>query len=270
MWYTMEMIGFFVFLFGLMVGSFLNALVLRFEKGESAFKGRSYCPQCNHVLAWYDLFPLVSFLLLLGKCRYCKKRISLQYPLVELATGVLFVLGFYYQAAFFSLFSMIHLESALYLWVMLSILVAIFVYDLRNLIIPDVFVYSAIGGTFLWYILWLVMGVPLASILSMAYSALGAAAFFLAIFLISKGAWMGFGDVKLAFFMGLFLGFPKITVALLLAFFIGALVGIGLMLAKKKGLKSEVPFGPFLIAGTIVAFFWGNMILNWYLNLSLV
>ncbi|PJA84391.1 MAG: hypothetical protein CO144_01935 [Candidatus Nealsonbacteria bacterium CG_4_9_14_3_um_filter_35_11] len=89
----------------------------------------------------------------------------------------------------------------------------------------------------------------------------------MAIFLISRGKWLGFGDVKLAFFMGLFLGFPDILVALFLAFLIGAMIGLGLIIFKKKGLKSEIPFGPFLITGTLIALFWGNQIINWYLNL---
>ncbi len=101
-------------------------------------------------------------------------------------------------------------------------------------------------------------------------SALGAAAFFLTIFLVSRGHWMGFGDVKLAFLLGLFLSFPNILVALFSAFLIGAIIGIGLIIARKKNLKSEVPFGPFLITGTIIALFWGEKLIRWYLNLIFI
>ena len=95
---------------------------------------------------------------------------------------------------------------------------------------------------------------------------IGASLFFLIIFLVSKGKWLGFGDVKLAFFMGIFLGFPNILTALFLAFFIGAIIGVGLILAEKKNLKSQVPFGPFLIAGTFIALFWGEQLIDWYLS----
>ncbi|MDO8669037.1 MAG: A24 family peptidase, partial [Candidatus Buchananbacteria bacterium] len=142
------------------------------------------------------------------------------------------------------------------------------VYDLKHYIIPDKVVYSAIAVSGIWY---LVSGIFLDiytryEILNTIYSAFGAASFFLAIVLISRGKWMGVGDIKLAFLMGLILGWPNISVALFLAFLIGAIIGVGLMIFGKKTIKSEVPFGPFLVAGTFIALFFGREIINWYVQ----
>ena len=249
-----NLIYFFVFLFGLAVGSFLNCLIFRLEKNESFLKGRSYCPHCKHKLNWQDLIPVFSFLILKGKCRYCQKKISWQYPLVELAAAILFTLIIHYTFPNF-LFSIFY-------FLLSCFLIIIFVYDLKHYLILDKVIYPAIFTSFLCNLI-LHSGFY---ILNSIYSALGASAFFLSIFLISRDKWLGFGDVKLGFFMGLFLSFPKILVALFFAYLIGAIIGIGLVLAKKKTLKSEVPFGPFLVTGTFFALFFGNQIIYWYLN----
>jgi prepilin signal peptidase PulO-like enzyme (type II secretory pathway) len=250
----------------LAVGSFLNCIIYRLEKNESFLKGRSYCPHCKHILSWKDLIPVLSFLILKGKCRYCGKRISLQYPLVELSTAILFFLIF--NAAAFNL-------RTIYYLIIGCFLIIIFVYDLKHYLIPDKIIYPAIAITFIYRFFeilnfgnWDLFGIwdlgfgILKPILYPLASAIFATAFFLMIFLLSKGKWLGFGDVKLGFFMGLFLGFPNILVALFFAYFIGAIIGIGLILAKKKTLKSEVPFGPFLVAGTFIALFLGEKIIN--------
>ncbi|MFH1180805.1 MAG: prepilin peptidase [bacterium] len=250
------------FIFGLIVGSFLNCAIYRLEKGESCLHGRSYCPLCRHQLSWLDLIPLLSFLFLKGKCRYCQKKISWQYPLVEMATGLLFVLNVRISD-FLSSFNVWEIG---YLDIIACFLIIIFVYDLKYYIIPDKVIYPAIGialifdllrSDFQWKSDFLI-------------SAVGAAAFFLAIVLISRGKWMGAGDIKLAFLMGLFLGWPSIAVALFLAFLSGAIIGVGLVFAKKKELKSEIPFGPFLVGGAFIALFCGQNIINWYLNLILI
>lgn len=246
------MISFFSFLFGVATGSFLNAFLYRTEQGKSVLQGRSFCPNCSHVLTWYDLVPLLSFAQLKGKCRYCKKSISLQYPAVELGTGLLFVLIAHAAFSF---------PSLLFYWMIALFLVFIFVYDLKHLLIPDKAVYPAIGAAFLYR---LFMTGELFFALSSAFVA---AAFFLALFLFSKGRWLGFGDVKLAFFMGMFLSWPGVLVALFAAFFTGAVVGTSLILLKKKGMRSEIPFGPFLVLGTFVALFLGEQIVDWYLGL---
>lgn len=255
----------FVFLFGLAVGSFLNCIIYRLQTKESFLKGRSHCPYCKHILSWQDLIPVLSFLILRGKCRYCKKQISWQYPLVELATGILFVLitSATPDVAFLTTYYLL----------LTSFLIIIFVYDLKYYIIPDKVIYPAIAITFL-YNLFIHFNPQILStkfyLLNTLLAALIGSFFFLFIFLLSRGKWIGFGDVKLAFFMGLFLNFPNILVALFFAFLIGAIIGIGLVLASKKKLRSEVPFGPFLVAGTFIALFGGEKIINWYLNLFLL
>lgn len=242
----------FVFLFGLAIGSFLNCVIFRLEKKQSFLKGRSYCPHCQHTLGWLDLIPVFSFLFLKGKCRYCSKDISIQYPLMELFVGLVFLL---IAVNYFSI----------YYFVVISLLIIIFVYDLKHFIIPDKVLFPAIFIVFIYQLFTHFIFLDF----SYLWAGLLACFFFLALFLVSAGNWMGFGDVKLAFFMGLFLGFPNILVALFLAFFLGAIVGVGLIISGDKKLKSEIPFGPFLITATVVALFYGQELIFWYMKLLL-
>jgi len=264
----------FVFAFGLGVGSFLNAVIYRLEVGDSAFRGRSYCPQCKHTLAWYDLIPLASFVLLGGKCRYCEGKISWQYPIVELSTAAIFTLvfwhlGFEFYLAF-GIWTLTFLQM-LYLWTIAALLIVLFVYDLKHYILPDKILFPAIASVFVYnFGFWIFDLFRISDFGFRILSALAAAAFFFAIFALSRGRAMGFGDVKLALFMGLFLGWPNVAVAMFAAFLAGAAIGLVLIAAKKKGMKSEIPFGPFLIAGTFAALFWGKLLVDWYLNLLLV
>jgi len=257
---------FLVFVFGLAVGSFLNCVIYRLETDRSFLKGRSFCPYCKHTLGWQDLIPVFSFLFLKGKCRYCSKKISWQYPLVELATALLFVLVVNNQLLVINFQTLL---STFYFLLSIFFLIIIFVYDLKYYIIPDKVIFPAILAVIIWLGLDSIFfnPFPQSYLLNSISSALGAGAFFLALVLLSKETWMGWGDVKLVFFMGLFLGFPKILVALFSAFLIGAIIGIGLIVAAKKTLKSEIPFGPFLVTGTFLAMFWGEEIIKWYFNL---
>ncbi len=258
----------FVFVFGLVVGSFLNCLIYRLEKKESFLKGRSYCPYCKHILGWKDLIPLFSFLFLKRKCRYCHKKISWQYPLVEIATGLLFVLILNFSAFGEPALGWQNLLTTCFLFVISCFLLIIFVYDLKHFIIPNKIIYPAILIALIYRLVTIYdLRFTIYEFLYPFLAAFGAAAFFLIIILISKGKWMGVGDVKLAFFMGLLLSFPNILVALFLSFLIGAIVGVGLVLTKKKTFKSEVPFGPFLVTGTFIALFWGKNIIQWYLDI---
>lgn len=244
----------FIFLFGAAIGSFLNCVIYRLEIGKSFISGRSFCPKCKKEIKARDLIPVVSFILLRGRCRYCQSKISLQYPLVELLTAILFVVVFLHTSNLFSLIFLLPISA---------LMVLIFVYDLKHYLIPDTAVFLAILLTALWHI----TALSTEEIIPFVLSAIGASLFFGIIYFISKGKWIGFGDVKLALFMGLFLGFPNIFVAFFLSFLIGSVVGILAILLKKKDIKSELPFAPFLISGTILAFLYGNEILNWYLNL---
>jgi len=247
----------FVYAFGLCIGSFLNCAVYRLEHKKS-LGGRSFCPHCKHTLNWKDLFPIFSFLLLKGKCRYCKKKISWQYPLVEAFTGLIFLFTYIFQFSGFNLFGLVSFGLLLSVY---SLLIMIFVYDLKHYIIPDRLLFPAI----ILSLLYLILNQQLL-ILSYLLSSLIASGFFFCIFFFSRGQWMGFGDVKLAILMGILLGWPNTFAALFLAFFLGAVIGIALMILQKKGLKSEIPFGPFLITGTFISIFWGEKIVGWYLN----
>lgn len=242
---------YYFFILGLMVGSFLNCVIYRLEQGKSFLKGRSFCPNCKHQLSWQDLIPIFSFIILRGHCRYCQKKISIQYPLVEFFTGIIFVLIYLLRSDLLG-----RSDLLIFNFVVSCFFIIIFVYDLKHYIIPDKVVFPAIGIALIFNFLNIL-------------SAVGAAGFFFLIVLISRGKGMGIGDIKLAFLMGLFLGWPNIIVALFLAIFLGAIMGIGLIISGKKTLKSEVPFGPFLTIGVFLALFWGEKIINFYFNLFL-
>lgn len=270
---------FLLFIFGLCVGSFLNAVIWRLEKNKSIIFGRSHCPYCRKFLEWYDLIPVLSFLFLRGRCRYCDEKISWQYPLVEIATGVLFVAVANFQFSIFNKFSITNyqLPISLLFWLYLaSVLIVIFVYDLKHFIIPDKIVFPAIAISIGYHVLNImyaqnyVLYVIRDALYNYFGSALLVSVLFLALVLVSRGKWMGMGDVKLAFLMGLILGWPDILIALFLASVLGAIVGLAMIFSGKKTLKSQVPFGPFLAAGTFIALFWGGQLLNWCFNFPFI
>ena len=255
------MFSFFIFFLGLLIGSFLNVVICRLGSKEPILLSRSHCPKCGALLKWPDLIPLLSFVLARGKCRYCHKKISLQYPLVELATGLLFLL-------IFNQFSILNLITLFYYLLITCFLLVIFVYDLKHYLIPDKIIYPAIIITLLNLGLkgpnfWVLK----AQIYNPFLAAFLASGFFLSLVLISKGKWLGLGDVKLAILMGLVLSWPNILLALFLAFMSGAMVGLGLIIAGKKSLKSQIPFGPFLAGATILIMLYGQNIANWYQGL---
>ncbi len=263
----------FYFFIGLAVGSFLNSVIYRLDLPARA-SARSYCPYCKKTLSWFELIPLMSFILQKGKCRHCRKPISLQYPLVELATGILFVLcGWYFFGPGPTSLGLV-ISTVFWLFVV-SCLIIIFVYDLKHYIIPNQIVYSGIIIAFLYQLQFSIFNFQFSvnfqfPIFNYLLAGLIAGGFFFAIILISRGRWMGMGDVKLAVFMGLILGWPNILVALFGSFLIGAFVSVILIIFKKKTLKSEIPFGPFLAGATLIVIFWGNILINWYLNLFLL
>ena len=247
-----------IFFAGSCWGSFLNCLIYRWEQGKKINQGRSFCPKCRHCLGFWDLVPIFSFIFLRRKCRYCHEKISFQYLLVEIATAVLFLLIY--------ILPPYDLGFKIYEWVIISFFILIFVYDLKNYIIPDKAVYPAIVVVSLFIILNSYI-INHKSIINPIVAGISAGGFFSLIWLVSRGKWLGFGDVKLAFFMGLFLGFPNIILALFLAFLIGAAVGVILLALGKKKMQSQVPFGPFLVLGTFIGLSWGEKIIHWYLNL---
>jgi len=264
--------SFIIFIFGLAVGSFLNVVIFRLENGEKIINDRSKCLRCKHILAWYDLIPVLSFVFLKGKCRYCNKKISWQYPLVEIGTGILFVMALNFQFSIsnqFSIFNFQFLLSVFYLLFIISSLIVVFVYDLKHYIIPDKIIYLAIIVAMGFSLFNNLIAGNNFQFLDFFFSAVLAGTFFLSIIAITKGKGMGGGDVKLAFLMGLILDWPVIIFSVFLAFISGSVVGIYMILAGKKKMKSMIPFGPFLVFGTFVGLFWGREIVKWYMDLLL-
>ncbi len=243
------------FVLGLVGGSFINAAVWRAHKGKNIIWARSQCIHCGHKLGFFDLIPVVSFFILGGRCRYCRKKISWQYPLVELASG----LGFYFLAARFDL--------DLFIWLagIFLITVFVFVYDLKYLLIPNGAIFLGLAGV--------ALGLAYFKRLGSGHEFLTAILIFAFFFLLhhfSRGRWVGGGDAKLGFFLGLWLGWPAGLTAVILAYILGAVVGLALMATKQVTLKSKIPFGPFLVTGAWLAYLWSESILGWYGGLLLL
>jgi len=253
----------FIFIFGLSVGSFLNVLIDRLSQ-EEKITGRSYCDNCGHQLAWPDLIPLISFLILKRRCRYCGEKISFQYPLVEFLTGLLFVLIALNLYPVSKPFFFLSYPYSFYLLIanftIISCLIVIFFADLKYQIIPDqieivLFCASLIIIPFYNQSIWLTFFHQiLAALIIMA------PIFF--INFLTAGKAMGFGDVKLAFNIGFLLGLKAGFLALYFAFVLGGIIGLILILSRRKKLKSKIAFGPFLVLGIIMMLFFQDKILD--------
>lgn len=257
-----------VFVLGTIAGSFINCLAWRINQEETIL-GRSYCPKCKHTLSSFDLFPILSFAFLKGKCRYCKEKISWQYPLVEILTGLAFVFVYHYTGFDLLTFDLQNIKfyELIFRWLLSMLLLTAFIYDLKYFIIPDGITFSAITLTVLWIIVGFFAGYyTKMQVLSFLFAGLGSSFFLFCLWFFSQGKAMGFGDVKLAFLLGLFLGYPVIIPALFASFFIGALTGIVLIFLRKKKMRSEVPFGPFLVMGAFIGLAWGQDMINWYIS----
>ena len=240
------------FILGLVIGSFLNVCIYRIPRGESLLHPLySVCPKCNHRLFPFDLIPLLSFLLLKGKCRYCETQIAYRYFFIELLTGMLFVLAYWYLGLTWSLLS---------LWFFIALLIIVAFIDLEHQIIPNkVNLFGFVSGV----VLNLFTGNL--SLLNMLLGFLVSGGLLFLIAVLSRGG-MGGGDIKFGAVMGVFLGWQLALLALLIAFVLGGLGGIVLLALKKKGRKDMIPFGPFLVLGSLVSILFGNQILSWYLQ----
>jgi len=237
----------FIFLIGLFFGSFFLVVADRLGQGKSFITGRSMCEFCRHTLSWIELIPVLSFLLQGGRCKHCKKRLSVWYPIAEIATGLLLVLVYL-------LFIPQGIYPTLLAQVIASCLLIIFITDYKYEIIPFPII---IVGSFI-ALISIVISSPVL-LLNHLLSGLAAGLFFLFIFFITKGRGMGFGDVVFAVFMGLVLGFPFILAGLYIAFISGALISLLLVLLKKKKLHGgTIPFGPFLVLGTAIMLLAGK------------
>jgi len=248
------------FILGSAVGSFLNVVIDRTTRGETIL-GRSYCDFCKARLGTFDLVPLLSFAVLGARCRYCRKPLSWQYPTVETVTAILFDVSFWYLAESGN-FSLI---SVAYILFLVSVAIVVAAVDWKFSLIPTTFVFAAsIVSLFYNYFL-----LTSPAFIENIMAAFGAAFFFLVIVIATRGRGMGQGDVVLAFLMGIVLGVRGVVVAVFLAFFLGAVASLILIAFRRKKFGQTVPFAPFLIAGFLIALFWGAQILNWYLRVLL-
>ena len=245
------MIGSFVCILGLFIGSFLNVCICRIPLKESIVLPPSHCPHCQTRLKPWDLIPLLSYLLCRGKCRYCGAKISIQYPLLEVLTGFLYLLT-YWQ---------FELTSEGYLMLLLvSALIVISGIDAKHRIIPDAITYPGMIIGFIAAIFSVHIQVTDA-----VFGFLAAGGFFFLIALLTRGG-IGGGDIKLMAFVGTFLGLKYALLAIFFGSIIGSFYGLGLIALKKAGLKSAVPYGPFLAAGTFISALYGNEIIQWYIT----
>ncbi len=248
-------ITFLFFCFGIIIGSFLNVVIYRLNTTKS-LGGRSACMSCRTQLRFYELVPIVSFLLLRGRCKTCKTHISMQYPVVEAVAGLVSAFLFLKFQAMFYVAPMVFLGTFAYYAFNFFVLLVISAYDIRHKIIPDglslLFGAMAFLGLFVFNRYGFNPHMP--SILELTSGFLVALPFAL-LFFVSRGAWMGFGDVKLALGLGWLLGVTRGFDAVVLACWIGAIVGLTMMFGKKKyTLKTELPFAPFLVLGAFVVF----------------
>ena len=253
---------FFAAIFGLCVGSFLNVVIYRLPLGLSIVTPRSRCPACEHPIAWYDNIPLLSWLLLAGKCRHCGSAISFRYFLVELLAGVLSVATFFY-------FQDLVLYFAYFCFLIAPLLAIIFI-DLDHRIIPDSISLPGIGAGVLVHYLDSFPGEGGSAFLdSVAGILVGGGFLFLVAFAyekIKKKEGLGGGDVKLAAMLGAFFGWKQVLMILLISSVLGSIVGL-VIISIKKNWQYAIPFGPFLAVAAYLQLFFGTPILYWYLSL---
>lgn len=263
---------------GLCFGSFVNALVWRlYEQGLPAkqraanlkelsiTKGRSMCPNCKHTLAAKDLIPVFSWLQLRGRCRYCKRPIGWQYPAVEVATAVLFVLSYVFWPYAFDGQGIFLLVC----WLVAIVgLMALLVYDARWMLLPNKIVFPLIGlGVVQTTVNAVFFDGGIRSVIDALAAVVVAGGIFYILFQLSRGKWIGGGDVKLGYAIGLFLGSPMLAFLML---FTASLLGISAslpsLITKRMSVGSRIPFGPFLIVATMIVMLFGTAVIEWYKN----
>lgn len=247
-------IAIFVFVFGVIIGSSLNALIFRLKNNKNFFSGRSMCVHCEKQLSWQELIPLFSFLIQNGTCKKCKKSIPKSYFFVEFFTGILFM---------HSLFVFSELHQIIFSWIVITLSVLIFVYDLKYMLIED-----RVSIPFMGVILVFLAFHPEYAIQHIL-TGLGVALFFIIQILVTKGKGVGGGDIRLGFIMGLLLGWPMALYALMTSYMIALIWILPLLLVKKVSMKSRIPLGPFLIIGMLLFFFHGKFLVE-YINNFLV
>lgn len=292
----------FGFIFGTVLGSFVDCIANR-ALTKKSFWGRSFCDTCKKPLAWYDLIPVLSFLWNKGKCRFCKSKIPAETIIVEILMGSLIALLFSQSAPLTQLslnpLAILQISDILFNAFTVSVLVTVFITDIKTGLIPDRITFPSIAISFAYLILSSIYKVflqyqsliqsPLGKFLLPPHSdyfyrhaflaitplwsgilaGLIVGGFFLALIILTKGRGMGGGDFKLGIFLGLVFGIEKSLLVLMLSFLGGSIVGIILILIGKRKFGQTIPFGPFLSLGALVTLFWGDQLLKWYINLKL-
>ncbi|AXI09696.1 prepilin peptidase [Oceanobacillus zhaokaii] len=242
----------FFFLFGITFGSFYNVVGLRSPKNETFVNDRSYCPSCKHQLSWYELIPVFSFLIQRGKCRHCKTQISFIYPSIELLTGFLFAFSFWEIGLEWELITAL---------LLVSMLMIILVSDVTYMVIQN--------KVLLFFLPLLIITrliQPLDPWWSPIVGAIVIALILAIIILVSRGG-MGAGDMKLFAVLGVVLGVEKVLLAFFLSCLLGAIIGMLLMVFKIIKRKQPVPFGPYIVLAALIAYFYGDLLIDWYLGL---
>ena len=260
----------FLFVMGLIWGSFLNVVIFRMSHGKSIAAGRSICPKCKHILSWRYNIPLLSYLFLRGRCAYCHKKISIQYPLIEFLTGVFFVWWFVVGFNFFKLVGNPWSFIQPVFWLVVGlVLFAIFMTDLLYMVIPFSLNLTLFSLSLLYRVGLVSFGLMRPDDFFRALaSGIGVCLLFLLVQIMTKKMrgvdGFGLGDILLVPSLGILLGWPKIVPAIFLSFLIGSVVGICLISFGKKRFGQYLPFGPFLLLGTVISLVWGGSLWTWY------
>ena len=290
------------FIFGTIIGSFINVLVDRTDAKESAFKGHSFCPYCHKILAWWEMVPVLNYFYLKGRCSSCHHKLSIQYPIVEFLTGLFFSLTIWRFGRFplinLHLFTNLNWESILILinlffwFYWLFVFLVISLYDLKKYLILNEVLIPAIIISFLWRVcLGIILQIKQFVFLSQLTHFLGSqnyvfgyypyfmslilgismsAGLIAALVYLTKEKAMGWGDAILAVFIGIILGWPEALIALIIAFLSGGFASLLLMVLKKKTIKSYLPFAPFLSLGAVTVMLFGDIIIKGYLSILLI
>ena len=245
----------YVTLLGLMLGSFMNVCIYRLPRGLSPVRPRSGCPNCGHMLAWYENVPVVSYLVLRGRCRKCRVAISPMYPIIEAITGAVFLAAYLWYGP-----SALLIVRLAFAWAM----IALFVIDYQHQILPNVITIPGIVIGILSNILagpgWI------ASIIGAAVGAGSLYAIAEIYYRVRHEEGLGMGDVKMLGMIGAFLGWKLVLLTLVISSFLGSIVGVFVLVSRKESLKYAMPFGTFLAVGALVASVAGDAILDWYLG----
>jgi leader peptidase (prepilin peptidase) / N-methyltransferase len=252
-----------VFAVGLIFGSFISALSYRMPRGISINKGRSVCPKCKKKINWYDNVPVLSYIILRGRCRNCGKKISIRYPLIELTTATLFLIsynaivscGSVNMGAICDYSSVTGVFTFPFIAALIVLFISIFVTDFEHQLINDELVFIGLG-----LVLFVFLAFDIDKFFQYVFTGFASSIFFLVLHLITKGKGMGLGDVKFALLGGMLTGWPLVLVWLFLSFLIGSVVGVFLILIGKAKFGKNIAFGPFLIISLLLVLFWGHNI----------